>query len=142
MEMRAEQAKCWPAEQRAAVDRSADPLGSYRSDSGFYLNPARHAETVQAIGRVREAEPGISADVQATERDNSYGGWLEGFGKRLKGEDRLKEKVAEVLEVEPEMTATPTGVRRRRVHRRRPEGRLQLEVHAGDRGVGARGFCQ
>ena len=104
MEMRAEQAKCWPGGQRAAVDRSADPPGSYRSDGGFYLNPARHAETVRAIGRVREAEPGISADVQATERDNRYGGWLEGFGNRLKGEDRLKEKVAERLEGEPDKT--------------------------------------
>jgi hypothetical protein len=53
---------------------------------------------------VREAEPGISADVQATERDNRYGGWLEGFGHRLKGEDRLKEKVAERLEGEPDKT--------------------------------------
>ena len=97
MEMRADQVTCWPAGQRVTADRSADPPGSYRSEGGLYLNPARHAETVRAIGRVREAEPGISADVQATERENRYGGWLEGFGHRLKGEDRLKQKVAEGL---------------------------------------------
>jgi hypothetical protein len=54
---------------------------------------------------VREAQPGISADVQATEQENRYGGWLEGFGKRLKGEDRLKEKVAEKLRVQPDREA-------------------------------------
>src|SRR6266851_263429 len=102
--LRTDQAKCWPAEQRAAADRSADPPGSYRSDGGLYLNPERHAEAVRAIGRVREAEPEISADVQATEQENRYGGWLEGFERRLKGEDRLKEKVAERLEGEPDKT--------------------------------------
>jgi hypothetical protein len=83
--------------RRPAVDRSADPTGSCRSDGGFYLNPERHAETVAAIGRVREAEPAISADVQRVEQENRYGGWLEGFEFRLKGEDRLKEKAAEGL---------------------------------------------
>lgn len=95
-----------PAEQRPAVDRSADPPGSYRSDGGFYLSPERHADTITAIGRVREAEPGISAYVLATEQENKYAGWLEGFDFRLKGEDRLKEKVAERLEGEPDKTST------------------------------------
>jgi hypothetical protein len=104
MEMRADQVRRWPSEQ-CAVDRSADPPGSYRSDGGFYLNPARHAETVRTIGRVREVEPGISADMQATEQENGYGGWLAGFERRLKGEDRLKEKVAERLEGEPDKTS-------------------------------------
>jgi hypothetical protein len=79
------------------VHRLADPPGSYRSDGGFYLSPKRHAETLAAIGRMREAEPGISADVRTTEQENRHGGWLEGFRFRLKGEDRLKEKVAEGL---------------------------------------------
>jgi hypothetical protein len=100
--MRADHEEHWRTKQRAAADRPADPLGSYRSDGGFYLNPARHAETVRAIGRVREAEPKISADVQAIGQENGYGGWLEGFGHRLKGEDRLKEKVAERLEGAPD----------------------------------------
>jgi hypothetical protein len=92
----------WPKERRSAVDRSADSPGSYRSDSGFYLNPERHAEAIAAIGRVREAERAISADVRRTEQDNKYGGWLEGFGNRRKGGDRLKEKVAAQLAVEPD----------------------------------------
>jgi hypothetical protein len=92
----------WPAERQARPDRSADPSGSFRSDGSFYLNPERHAEAVAAIDRVRKAEPGISADMQAVERENGHGGWLEGLKFRLKGDDRLKEKVAERLEGEPD----------------------------------------
>lgn len=99
--MWADHERRWPA-KRSAADHSADPPGSYRSDSGFYLNPERHSEAVQAISGVREAEPVISAVVQAIEHENKYGGWLEGFERRLKGEDRLKEKVAEQVAVEPD----------------------------------------
>ena len=105
LEMRDGLKQRWLAEQWPAVDRSADPPGSYRSDGGFYLSPQRHAETIAAVGRMREAEPGISADVRATERENKYGGWLEGFDCRRKGEDRLKEKIAERLEGEPDKTS-------------------------------------
>jgi hypothetical protein len=57
--------------------------------------------TAEAGRRVREAEPGISADAQAIERENDRGGWLQGFEFRLKGEDRLKEKITEQMEAEP-----------------------------------------
>jgi hypothetical protein len=97
LEMRADLDERWPDDQRAVADRSADPAGSYRSDSGFYLSPERHAETIAAFDRMREAEPRISAHVRATEQENRYGGWLEGFRFRIKGEDRFKEKVAEAL---------------------------------------------
>jgi hypothetical protein len=102
LERAADYLRRWPAERQATPDRSADPPGSFRSDGGFYLNPERHAEAVAAIDRVRKAEPGISADMQAVERENGHGGWLEGLKFRLKGDDRLKEKVAERLEGEPD----------------------------------------
>ncbi len=95
----------WPTEQRAAVDRSADPAGSYRSDGGFYLNPEQHAQAIEAIRDVRRVEPTLSADIRTTERENTYGCWLEGFKNRLKGEDRLKEKVAERREGVPDKTS-------------------------------------
>jgi hypothetical protein len=97
--------KRWSADGQTVPDRSADPPGSFRSDGGSYLNPDRHAEAVMAIGRVREAEPAISADMRTIERENRHGGWLEGFDRRIKGDDRLKEKVAEQLKAEPRMTA-------------------------------------
>jgi hypothetical protein len=90
LEMRADLKRDWPARQRAAIDSSADPPGS-----------------ADAVVRVREAEPGVSAYAQAIEQENKdkYGGWLGGFEHRLKGEDRLKEKIADKLQVEPSMTA-------------------------------------
>ena len=88
-EMRAEHEKRWPTAERSAVDRSA--------------HPERHADA-DAIVRMREAEPRVSEDVQAIEQDNKYGGWLEGFKYRFKDEDRLREKIAAKLEVEPGMT--------------------------------------
>ena len=69
--------------------------------------PVRRAEAAaEAIGRTREAEPGLSADAQAIEQENKHGGWLDGFKHRLKGEDRLKEKIAERLEGEPDKSST------------------------------------
>jgi hypothetical protein len=100
-----EHQKNWATERRVAVDRSADPAGSYRSEGGFYLNPERHAETIEAIRNVRKVEPTISKDIRATERENTHGCWLEGFKNRLKGEERLKEKVAERREGEPDKTS-------------------------------------
>ena len=94
-----------PADRQPAPDRSADPPGSFRSHGGFYLTPGRHAEAVTAIDRVREAEPAISADMRTVEQENRHGGWLEGFEHRVKGDDRLKEKVAEQLKAEPRITA-------------------------------------
>ena len=91
----------WPAVERpAAADRADDPPGSHRGKGE--RRPERRAETADAIGLMREAEPGISADAQTIARQNTCGAWLEGFKHRLKGEDRLKEKVAEGL-----ATATP-----------------------------------
>lgn len=100
----AEHRERWPTDRRPAPDRLADPPGSFRSRGGFYLSPERHAEAVAAIGRVREAEPAISADMRAAEQENRHGGWLEGFEHRRKGGDRLKEKAAERLEGEPDKT--------------------------------------
>lgn len=90
LEMRADLERRWPARQRAAIDSSADPPGS-----------------ADAVVRVREVEPGVSAYAQAIEQENKdkYGGWLGGFEHRLKGEDRLKDKIADKLQVEPSMTA-------------------------------------
>jgi hypothetical protein len=97
LEMRKDYQERWPADQQPAADCSADPPGSYRSHGGFYLKPDRHAEAVSLIGRVRQAEPTISTDVQQVEQDNAQGGYLAGFKFRVKDDDRLKEKVAEGL---------------------------------------------
>ena len=81
----------WPTAERPATDRSADS--------------ERHAETADAIAHMRKAEPGLSADAQAFVQENDHGGWLAGFEHRLKGEDRLQEKITEMVKVERGMTA-------------------------------------
>ena len=92
LDMWVDHQKRWPNAQRPATDRSADS--------------ERHAETADAIAHMRKAEPGLSADAQAFVQENDhYGAWLAGFEHRLKGEDRLKEKITEKLEAEPRMTA-------------------------------------
>ena len=102
-DMWADHERRWPDRQSAEKpDVTAPESGSYRSRSGFELKPERHAETVEAIGRIREAEPTISADMQTIEKENTYGGWLAGFDRHIKGDDRLKEKVAEQAAAEPD----------------------------------------
>ena len=89
----ADHEKRWPERQsEAEPDRSSD-------------RPELPAARAEAVGRVREAERTLSPDAQVIEQENKHGGWLEGFEFRLKGEDRLNEKIAPVLEVEPQITA-------------------------------------
>jgi hypothetical protein len=111
LRMWADHVERWPEEQRTgtAVDRSPDPPGSYRSDGGFYLSPDRNDESDEGIDRVRQAETSISAAIRSVEQDNTAGAWLEGFECRLKGDDRLKEKIAEALTTSSP-DATPADV--------------------------------
>lgn len=91
----------WAADwqSRAGAERPADAPGAER---GFFRGLEPDLGAADAIGRLREGEPPISADVRATERENAYGGRLEGFEFKLKGDDRLKEKIAAGL-----TTSTP-----------------------------------
>jgi hypothetical protein len=92
----------WPAELvTAVVDRSRDPAGSWRGDGNQYLDPERHAQTKDVIGGLRRTERKLTEHVREAERDNTCSGWLEGLEYRLKGEDRLKEKIAEKIAHQP-----------------------------------------
>jgi hypothetical protein len=86
----------------------ADHLHRWPADhqprTPLQLSPDRDAEATAAIARVREAEPAITADVLKVEQQNTCAARLEGIDHRLKGEPRLKEKVAEQLEATPEKT--------------------------------------
>jgi hypothetical protein len=102
--MWADHERRWPQTRRHA----ADPATARRQDDSPQPSPERQAETAEAIGRVREAEPRLSADAQAIEQENkdTYGGWLEGFEQRIKGEDRLEEKVTEQAAAEKDQSAS------------------------------------
>jgi hypothetical protein len=81
----------WPKRPQTAADRSGD-------------RPELPAATAETVRRIREVERTLSADAQEIGRENKHGGWLEGFEHRFKGEDRLKEKIAEKMAAEPRMT--------------------------------------
>jgi hypothetical protein len=97
-QMWAEHEKRWPEKCRPAEDPSRDASGPHHKDD----SSERHAENIDVSGQVREAERKLSADMRAIQQENKYEGWLAGFEFRLKGEDRLREKISEGL-----TTATP-----------------------------------
>jgi len=97
MDMWADHETRWPETRRHVADLPTDAPTSPHRNGGPRPSPERQAETAEAIGRVRDAEPELSADAQTIELENKHGGWLEGFKDRLKGENRLLEKVTEGL---------------------------------------------
>jgi hypothetical protein len=100
----------WPAELVTVVDRSRDPVGSWRGDGNQYLDPERHAETNDEITRIHQAEKKLTGHMGEVERKNGCGAWLEGLEHRLKGDDRIKEKVADLWETgAPGATAKQIG---------------------------------
>jgi hypothetical protein len=83
----------WPPEDRPPVDRSEDPPGSWRGEGGRYLGPAVNDRVDAECGRVTECEQDkISPALRAAESQDPDR-HLIGFEHRLKGPDRLKEKV-------------------------------------------------
>jgi hypothetical protein len=93
----------WPRELATAiVDRSRDPAGSWRGDGNQYLDPERHAQSNDLIAGVRRTERKLTEHLKEAELDNTSGGWLEGLEHRLKGDERLKEKLAGSLKITPD----------------------------------------
>jgi hypothetical protein len=89
-------AERWPGDPTdAKVDRSRDPAGSWRGSGNQYLTPDQHAKANEVIEAVRAAEKPLSEHMREIERDNTAGSRLAGWAHRLKGPDRLKEKLAE-----------------------------------------------
>lgn len=101
----ADHVRRWPAERvTAIVDRTRDPAGSWRGDGNQYLDPDQHAQTGDVIADVGRSEKKLTEHLGEAESENAYGGWLEGIKHCLKGEERLKEKVANELGITPAMT--------------------------------------
>ena len=101
----ADHVRRWPAERVAAiVDRTRDPAGSWRGDGNQYLDPEQHAQAKDVIASVNRSEKKLTEHMRETQRENTHSGWLEGTDHRLKGEERLKEKIATELGITPVMT--------------------------------------
>jgi len=95
--MWAEYQRRWPPEERAPVDRSADPPGSWRGDGNRFLDRAVNGRVEAECDRItgREQEK-ISPALRATESQDPDR-HLIGFEHRLKGQDRIKEKVCKTI---------------------------------------------
>lgn len=89
----------WPSEDRPPVDRSADPPGSWRSDTNRYLKPADNDRIEAECDRIAQREEQrISPALQAIESQDPRR-HLIGFEHRLKGRDRVKEKVYDDMDL-------------------------------------------
>ncbi len=91
--MWAEYQRKWPSGEREQVDSSDDPPGSWRGDGNRVLDPADNARVETACDRIAKREDEeISPALRATESQDPDR-HLVGFDDRLKGRDRIKEKV-------------------------------------------------
>ena len=91
--MWAEYQRRWPPEERDRVDSSNDPPGSWRGDRDRYLDNAANGRVEAACDRIaNQEEEKISPALRATESQDPDR-HLIGFDDRLKGRDRIKEKV-------------------------------------------------
>jgi hypothetical protein len=95
----AEYRRRWPAEERPPADRPADPPGSWRGDGNRFLDRAASEQTDRECDRiaVRERDRISPALREIESRDPDRR--LVGFEYRLKGRDRIKEKVADIIRV-------------------------------------------
>ena len=88
----------WPPSERPPVDTSADPPGSWRGDRDRYLDRAANDRVEAACDRIADRErEKISPAMRAVENQDPDR-HLIGFDYRLKGRDRIKEKVCDVME--------------------------------------------
>ncbi len=91
----------WPESERPPVDRSDDEPGSWRGDSGHYLNAEENLVSEHAKTRIEEVED-KSTPVLLAIKDEIPGANMAGLEFKLKGIDRFKEKIAEETRSKPE----------------------------------------
>jgi hypothetical protein len=89
----------WPPEERPPVDRSTDPPGSWRGDGNRTLDRAVNSRVEAHCDRIVEREEKkISPALRAIEGQDPDR-HLIGFENRLKGRDRIKEKVYDGIQL-------------------------------------------
>ena len=95
----------WPPEERRPVDTSNDPPGSWRADGDRFLKVADNSRVEAACDQIADRErEKITPALRAIESQDP-GRQLIGFDDRLKGRDRIKEKVYDRIE---EKNRTPS----------------------------------
>jgi hypothetical protein len=83
----------WPPTERSSADRSTGPPDSWRGDSNRLLDPADDSRVEAQCDRIaKREEEKISPALRAIE-SHDPDRHLIGFEHRLKGRDRIKEKI-------------------------------------------------
>ena len=96
----------WPPEARKPPDRSADPPGSWRGDSGRYLDSAANAEVEERCDQIADIERTVITPAMREIESSDPERHLAGLDHRLKGPDRLKDKIAARLDALPAITCS------------------------------------
>jgi hypothetical protein len=94
----AEYQRKWPPEERPPADEPNDTQGTWHGDRGQVLEPPDNGRVEAACDRiVKREEEKLSPAMRAVESEDPNR-HLVGFEHRLKGLDRIKEKVYELKE--------------------------------------------
>jgi hypothetical protein len=103
--MRANFERMWPAAEHPPVDRSGDPPGSWRSESNWFLERTTNDQVEEQCNHVAEtARDKLSPCMRSVENCDPDR-YLIGFEHHLKSRDRVKEKVAEQMASQPDLSA-------------------------------------
>src|SRR5580693_3885348 len=87
----------WPPAERPAVDRSKDPAGSWRVDNSRRLEPAENSRVDAECDRIAKREDEKISPALRSVESQDPDRRLVGFEHRLKGRDRIKEKVYDTM---------------------------------------------
>jgi hypothetical protein len=90
----------WPPGERASVDGSDVPPGSWRGGGGRSLDSAANGRAEQWCDRNEQCERDKTTPKMRAIEDEDPDRYLTGLEYRLKGRDRIKEKVAESMKEE------------------------------------------
>jgi hypothetical protein len=97
--------KKWSLPERTVATVQPEVPGAWRGDGGRSLAPDANAEVTGGCARIREVGETVITPAMHRIEAEDPGRHLAGLDHRLKGEDRLKEKVARTLEEQPGLTA-------------------------------------
>jgi hypothetical protein len=97
--------KKWTYPERTEPTVHPEVPGAWRGDGGRYLTPDANAEVTRGCARIREVGETVITPAMSRIEAEDPARHLVGLDYRLKGENRLKEKVARTVEEQPGLTA-------------------------------------
>ena len=121
----------WPRPRAREHPRLGDPPGSWRGPGDRTLSCDQNAQAGQVIELLQECEPTVTDVLRRLESESPSGARLVGLEHRLKGPDRLKEKLVDTLRAEDMSDVIEASSR----HLRRCPVHLLLRCRSGMRRV-------